>query len=320
MNDTTPPPAQEKVLVIPRSEFDKREAFQGFRALHDRPDLGEYLTHNPAEPNLCRFMAREMAEADPRFKQIISQVVLMCGTSVLVYGRGKSGGETRLHGKLSLAVGGHVDESDDPHEPFFAYANSVLRELKEEVGMAVDHNVIQKTIIGLVNDDTSAVGKVHLGVVHVIALNEHQAGELLKNCEHTMTNPQWLPLTELGDPESQARLEDWSRHIAQHLLGELSAHGKWEDPAFRERVGMLAITAANLASAATGFLMQENARGHLLSRNQVEACMGAVTCMADGLMANEDIDGKTCAEAGQTFYQQLPTILRHQKLQADEPS
>src|SRR5262249_2230902 len=63
----------ERVLVVPGSEFDRLGRFQGFSAEADR-----YLSALLA-PGLGSFRARRDVEDDPGFKQIIPYVIFRSG-------------------------------------------------------------------------------------------------------------------------------------------------------------------------------------------------------------------------------------------------
>src|SRR6202035_1163488 len=84
---------------------------------------------------------------------------------------GKKAGEQRLVAKGSIGIGGHMNESD---ESLFAldeaaYRAGVEREVAEEVKIETK---FEDRIVALLNDDTTEVGQVHLGVVHVFKLPE----------------------------------------------------------------------------------------------------------------------------------------------------
>src|SRR4051812_50009181 len=110
------------------------------------------------------YRPRSEVEDDPSLKQIIPYVVLQCEDSVFCYTRGKSQGEARLHRRRSLGVGGHVAEADaDGKRSFEAYEMAMRRELDEEVEVQSPGRM---RLMGLINDDSTPVGQVHLGVVH----------------------------------------------------------------------------------------------------------------------------------------------------------
>ncbi len=151
-----------RVLVVPARELDLLGRFQGFF-----PDADRYL-NVLLSPGMGEFRPRSEVEDDPSFKQIIPYVIFRCGDLVFRYTRGKAQGEARLHQKMSIGVGGHVDESDaDGIATVDAYEMALRRELDEEV-LVESPGVIRR--VGLINDDSSPVGRVHLGVVHLYEL------------------------------------------------------------------------------------------------------------------------------------------------------
>lgn len=127
---------------------------------------------------------RDEIETDPAFKQWIPYG-LLCRPDGTVACYRRQGDERRLHGLLSVGVGGHVSQGDVVH-PGSAWrptlVRGLLRELREELpGISVDR---EPECLGLVNEDTSAVGRVHLGLVCRV---EVSAGE------------GWDRATELGE-------------------------------------------------------------------------------------------------------------------------
>ena len=96
--------AGEEVLVVPRALFDQLGAFQGFQT-----DGLDAAIRQLLDPGNHFFMDRAAAEEDPSHKQLIPYCIFRCGERILHYTRGKSGGEARLHAKISVGVGGHVD-------------------------------------------------------------------------------------------------------------------------------------------------------------------------------------------------------------------
>ena len=152
----------ERVLVVPGAELDRLGRFQGFSAEADR-----YITALLV-PELMQYRPRSEVENDPGFKQIIPYVVFRCAGAVFCYTRGKSQGEARLHRLRSLGVGGHVSEEDaQGGKSLDAYESAMRREIDEEVEVASPGRISR---VGLINDDSTPVGQVHLGVVHLFEL------------------------------------------------------------------------------------------------------------------------------------------------------
>lgn len=196
-------PNSTRVLVVPAAELDRLGRFQGFW-----PEADRYLVALLA-PGMGEFRPRSEVEDDPSFKQIIPYVVFRCGDRVFHYTRGKSQGEARLHRLLSIGVGGHVDEADaDGRASPEAYEVALRRELDEEVAVGSPGTLRR---FGLINDDSSPVGQVHLGVVHVYEL---ERPEVVPR-EDGLADPGFRLMAELGAlPE---RLESWSRIALEAL-------------------------------------------------------------------------------------------------------
>jgi predicted NUDIX family phosphoesterase len=159
----------EQILVVPTQLYRSLGYFQGFSANVDGY-LDELL--NPANTS---YRPRSEMEEDPSFKQLIPYVIIRHvdprgGVNVFVYTRGKGQGEKRLHAKRSVGIGGHIS-SDDEHadSALHPYEEGMRRELDEEV--IIDSPFTQRCV-GLINDDETPVGQVHLGVVHLLDVEQ----------------------------------------------------------------------------------------------------------------------------------------------------
>ena len=154
----------ERVLVVPTKLFHRLGHFQGFCGNVERY-LDELL-----RPEHTTFRPRNEVEKDPSFKQLIPYMIFRhtdpAGRpSVFQYTRGAGMGEGRLHRKRSVGIGGHISSIDvgdagdgDP------YQEGMRRELNEEVSLDTPYTA---RCVGLINDDETEVGTVHLGVVHL---------------------------------------------------------------------------------------------------------------------------------------------------------
>ena len=164
--------AEEQVLVVPNALFHEIGHFQGFHNEVDR-----YL---PAllESGQLSYRPRGEMEEDPSFKQLIPYVVFRHlrsdGTPTLFqYQRGGGNGEARLRAKRSVGVGGHISTLDAEAVASAlsgsndVYRQGLERELSEEVSIDAPYS---ESCIGLINDDETEVGKVHLGVVHLFEM------------------------------------------------------------------------------------------------------------------------------------------------------
>jgi predicted NUDIX family phosphoesterase len=196
--------ANEQVLVFPRSLFEQLGVFQGFN-----PEVQRYL---PAilDPKNNSFMPRAKAETDPAFKQVIPYVIITDGQGVLHYVRGKKGGEQRLVAKGSVGIGGHINDQDHTLFAFGlqAFQEAVQREVCEELSI---HGEFNARPVGLINDDSTEVGRVHFGVVHVMFC---RPGTVHKK-EQVITQMEFMPVPELKAKREQ--METWSQFCIDHL-------------------------------------------------------------------------------------------------------
>jgi len=150
----------EQVLVVPASRFYWVGGFNGFSS--DWQRYGPVLL----DPNYLQFLPRDQAEYDPTYKQLIPYVVL-CHAGRLFHYRRVGGSEKRLTARRSIGLGGHINPCDS-QSGNDAYRTGMLRELAEEA----DLPSYQETILGVLNDDRTLVGRVHVGIVHLLTLSE----------------------------------------------------------------------------------------------------------------------------------------------------
>ncbi len=198
--------AGEQVLVVPRALLDGIGAFEGIRTEGLDAAVARLL-----DPANHFFMDRAAAEEDPGHKQLIPYCIFRCGDRILHYTRGKSGGESRLHAKISVGVGGHVNPVDTGggRTGPDAYHAAVTREIEEELDLPEEH---EHRIVALLNDDSNAVGQVHLGIVHLVDLKS----EAVRSREDALGDLGFASLADLAGLEFE-RLETWSQYCIQHL-------------------------------------------------------------------------------------------------------
>jgi predicted NUDIX family phosphoesterase len=188
----------EKVLVFDTEVLNSIGSFQGFSL-----DVEKYLSAILDEKN-NRFIDRNIAEKNPKYKQIIPYVVIRFHDSVLSYIRGKRVGEKRLAGLRSVAFGGHI-EPVDQHigvSSREAYYLAVERELREEISIETTHT---DRIVALINDDSTEVGKVHFGILHIWDL----AAPIVSKREQEITKLNFMPLDTVKKVNDE--LESWSK-------------------------------------------------------------------------------------------------------------
>ncbi len=153
----------ERVLVVPTAVFHRLGHFQGFCGRPERY-LGELF-----RAEHTHYRPRRDVEVDPSFKQLIPYVIFTHQEregplTVFQYTRGTGQGEGRLHRKRSVGIGGHISAVDwagcEEADPYHV---GMQRELDEEVVIDTPYT---SRCVGLINDDQTEVGRVHLGVVY----------------------------------------------------------------------------------------------------------------------------------------------------------
>jgi predicted NUDIX family phosphoesterase len=193
---------EERVLCFERKLLEELGVFQGLSL-----DIEKYLPVVTSSSNIL-YLNRSDAEQDKRYKQLIPYVLVICNDRILRYRRGRGGQETRLHGLCSVGIGGHISEED--HGLFSndrGYQDGMRRELMEEV--AIDE--VKEAAVALINDDSTEVGYVHFGVVHVL----HVANENVAGRRSGIVAPEFVPIVDaVKDPSGY---ESWSRFCLERL-------------------------------------------------------------------------------------------------------
>ena len=202
----------ENILVVRRELFDRLGSFQGLSF-----EVERYLPAFLARENNF-FTPRAAAETNPALKQIIPYVLLVHAGRVFHYVRGKKSGEQRLVAKGSIGIGGHMNDGD---EHLFAldrdaYNEAVQREVAEEVRIETTYS---NHVVALINDDSTEVGRVHLGVVHVFELDSDAA----RKREAQITEAGFLSPEELR--ARRDALETWSQFCLDGLDRLLATAG-----------------------------------------------------------------------------------------------
>jgi predicted NUDIX family phosphoesterase len=204
---------EERVLCFERKLFEELGVFQGISS-----EVEKYLPVLTAEANVL-YLNRTEAEQDKRYKQLIPYVLIISKNKILRYRRGRGGQETRLHGLYSVGVGGHISEEDNGlFSSGIGYHDAMRRELMEEV--AID--VVKEAAVAVINDDSTDVGQVHLGVVHVV----HVADETVAGRCSGIVGPEFVPMAEAA--KNPGAYESWSRFCLENLdalLAKAAASG-----------------------------------------------------------------------------------------------
>lgn len=185
----------EQVLVIPRDSIMDDPGWLGVRS-EDLDGFEELVAREG------RFHPRAEAEVDRSLKQVIPYLVLRDGPRYFLMRRTRAGGDARLHDRFSIGVGGHLNPGDGD------LAGGLRREWREELRADFDPEF---ELIGLLNDDSTDVGSVHLGAVYLAG-----SGGLPVAIRETEK------LTgRFATPEEVAevvdRMETWSSLVFEHL-------------------------------------------------------------------------------------------------------
>jgi predicted NUDIX family phosphoesterase len=191
----------EQVLVVKREDIFPDGAWHGFVT----DDLDRYRSVI-RERHL--FKPRAEVEDDSNFQQIIPYVVFRHRERYFLTHRLRASSEKRLRKQYSLGIGGHINPGDlrsgDP------ILDGLKREWEEEV---VYDGHFEAELLGLLNEESAPVSKVHLGVVFLvdgdtpnIAIRETKklGGELL-----TLDEMRSLYL----------QMESWSQLVYDRLAG-----------------------------------------------------------------------------------------------------
>ena len=188
----------EQVLVVPRRALmgdpgwlgvttDGLEAFEAIVAAHGA------------------FRDRAEMEQDSTWKQVIPYLVLRDGPRYFLMHRTRAGGDARLHDRWSIGVGGHLNPGDGD------LAGGLRREWAEEVDAAFEPTF---ELVGLLNDDTTDVGRVHVGAVYV----GDAAGRPVMIRETDKLEGSFADPAAVAAVED--RLETWSALVFRHFEGQ----------------------------------------------------------------------------------------------------
>jgi predicted NUDIX family phosphoesterase len=188
----------EQVLVVPRGSLMGDPGWLGVTTA----GLGDFEAIVARDG---RFLPRADVEPDRSWKQVIPYLVLRDGPRYFLMRRTQAGGDARLHDRWSIGVGGHLNPGDGD------LPGGLRREWREEVRADFEPEF---RLIGLLNDDTTDVGSVHVGAVYVA----DAAGRPVEIREtHKLTGAFAAPAEVAAVVD---RMESWSALVFAHLEGE----------------------------------------------------------------------------------------------------
>ena len=203
----------EQVLVVPRTVLFRAgdRVVSGFQSA----GVAGYLDRVARSG---RFAPRDQVEEDPSLQQIIPYGIVCLdepcgGKRVFLMRRTRGGNESRLHDLYSIGVGGHINPGDDTHPIGVVGARDRVRvaldrEITEELYVDTSYTV---SCVGVINDDSNAVGEVHFGIVYRIDVESPR----VRVRETDQLEGRFVPIEELS--AYSERLESWSRHVSLAL-------------------------------------------------------------------------------------------------------
>ncbi len=213
----------KKALVVKKSQIFSK---QQHRVLKNGDTL---LTSILLENIDAELMDRSFCETDEDYFQLIPYITLLdpLNGKFFTYMRGGSSGESRLIGKCSVGLGGHIEEEPDQDESLGdVIKRCILRELHEEIGIDFSTEESFSYILGHLNKNfdnmviafakySDDVSKVHLAVPVVLLVDSAKITELSTMESGVITQGKWMSKTELNE-STEIELEEWSKIVLAH--------------------------------------------------------------------------------------------------------
>lgn len=190
----------EQILVVETKYL--HDLIEKSPGLHDYPEdqMEQIITSHGF------FKPRDEMETNPDFKQIIPYIAMYnTKGDILTLVRTSSQSEKRLHNKISLGVGGHVN-NEDATDPLEAYKEGMKREIEEEVDVTL---LNKPQFLGVIYDGSTEVGSVHIGMAFKVMIDFKGINEKDKFEHSWKTTDELKSLTE--------NMEGWSVHILEKL-------------------------------------------------------------------------------------------------------
>jgi predicted NUDIX family phosphoesterase len=195
---------EENVLVVPTAGINPLLTGK-FTATHLDAILNFILSNHS-------FRSRAIVEEDPSFKQIIPYVIVRFEDRYLLLQRTSKQTEKRLHGKLSIGIGGHINDLEVAGSHKNILHAGLERELEEEIHLRGRRRSLD--LVGVISDDSTPVGQVHLGLVFILETDspEHTVNEA------DLMTAEWANLDQLR--ERRDRMETWSQIAFDQILAQ----------------------------------------------------------------------------------------------------
>lgn len=189
----------ESILVVPRTAIIPLGGLYGVTQINNDTVVNLVEQYGAFKP-------RTAMETDHSHKQLIPYIVFIFEQKLFVMQRTETASEQRLKNKYTIGIGGHIREQDiTKKSDICAWA---LREFHEEISYT---GQITMEFIGVINDDTNDVGKVHLGCLIVmkgdspmIAVRSELKQGMLMTLHEAMNYHE--------------NMESWSQHVLDYII------------------------------------------------------------------------------------------------------
>jgi predicted NUDIX family phosphoesterase len=192
----------ENVLVVPTSGINPL-----LEGIFSSANLDRCLTYILGNYS---FRSRAITEDDSSFKQIIPYVLIRHQDRFLLTQRTSRQTEKRLHGKYSVGIGGHINDLEQSAGHKDVIHAGLERELNEEVRVLGARRSLE--LVGIISDDSTDVGKVHLGLVFILEVDS----DLYSLEEPDLMTAQWAGADILR--EKLPVMETWSQIAFQNVI------------------------------------------------------------------------------------------------------
>lgn len=190
----------EYILVVKRPILLGDASWHGIK----KENLDHYLTIIQQHQE---FLPRAAMEIDPTYKQIIPYLIFRHKNRYFLMQRSANASEKRLQSKFSLGIGGHIRQEDMVGKTIFDWAQ---REFHEEVSY---QGALKIEPLGILNDDSNEVGKVHIGLVLLLNGDSDQI-----QVKSELKSGSLVTLEECN--RHKDNLENWSNLVFDYLLSQ----------------------------------------------------------------------------------------------------
>jgi predicted NUDIX family phosphoesterase len=198
---------EELVFAIPTDNLWKLLTYKDKGLIKGTGDVLNSIVHHGL------FRKRSELEEDPSFKQIIPYAIISNDESFYVFRRSTGQGEERLHNKLHMGVGGHMNPGSSMEQGENYLINELKREFFEEVKLLNGCLIEDIEFIGFINDDSIPVGRVHTGLLYIIRLSNQN---IVIN-ETDKMSAEWIDKRDLAGYYEE--METWTKIAIDHYIG-----------------------------------------------------------------------------------------------------